>query len=61
MRSTSLVLIPKLEKVRDIGDYRPISLVSSLYKIISKVLACRLKDVMGGVIFATQSTFIQER
>lgn len=47
MRSMFLILIPKLDGAREMGDYQPISLVSNLYKIISKVLACRLKDIMG--------------
>lgn len=37
MRSTFLVLIPKIERTKETGKYRPMSLVSSLYKIISKV------------------------
>lgn len=61
MKSTFLVLIPKIDGASDMGDYRPISLVTSLYKIISKVLACRLRLVIGEVVSATQSAFIQGR
>lgn len=42
MRSTFIVLVPKKEDASNLGEYRPISLVSGLYKVISKVLALRL-------------------
>ena len=38
LNSTFLVLIPKKENVVDIKDYRPISLVGSLYKILARCL-----------------------
>ena len=36
-----IVLIPKKDRVISIKDFRPISLIGSLYKILSKVLANR--------------------
>ena len=48
LNATFLVLIPKGRTVEDLKDLRPISLVGSLYKILSKVLANRIKRVMGG-------------
>jgi hypothetical protein len=42
-------------------DYRPISLVGSLYKIVAKVLARRLKLVLHGIISESQSGFLSER
>ena len=47
LNATFLVLIPKGRTVEDLKDLRPISLVKSLYKILSKVLANRIKRVMG--------------
>lgn len=61
MRSTFIVLIPKKDGASSMGDYRPINLVGSLYKIISKVLSVRIKDVMGEVVSSTQSVFIHGR
>lgn len=53
MKSTFIVLIPNKEGARDSRDYRPISLVTSLYKIISKVLSLRLKGFMGNIVSST--------
>ena len=50
LNSTFLVMVSKKEGVDYFKDFRPISLVGSLYKLIAKVLANRLKKVMGSVV-----------
>ncbi|KAE8713962.1 hypothetical protein F3Y22_tig00110202pilonHSYRG00067 [Hibiscus syriacus] len=47
----------------DVGieDFRPISLVGSLYKIISKVHSKRLVSVINGLVSPSQFTFIPGR
>ena len=42
-------------------DYRPISLIGSFYKIISKLLSLRLQNVINSVIGKEQSAFIKGR
>lgn len=44
--NTLLCLIPKIKDSIQIKDFRSISLVSSLYKIIAKVLSNRLGEVI---------------
>jgi hypothetical protein len=53
-------LIPK-KAGADIKDFRPISLIGGMYKIISKVLANRLKSVLGKVVSHSQTAFIKGR
>ena len=61
LNATFLVLIPRKEGASDVQDFRPISLVGSLYKIITKVLANRLKRVMGKVVSNSQNVFVGRR
>ena len=61
INATFLVLIPKKQNVEDLKDLRPISLVGGLYKILAKVLANRIKRVLGKVISPVQSAFVEGR
>ncbi|RVW92464.1 putative ribonuclease H protein [Vitis vinifera] len=46
---------------KKISDYRPISLITSLYKIIAKVLTGRLRGILHETIHSTQRAFVQGR
>ena len=61
LNSTFLVLILKRRGAEDLKDFRPISLVGSLYKLIAKVLANRLKKVRNGLVNPTQNAFVEGR
>ncbi|RVW70775.1 Elongation factor 1-gamma [Vitis vinifera] len=50
-----------LAGAEDLRDFRPISLVGGLYKLLAKVLANRLKKVMGKVVSSTQNAFVEGR
>ncbi|KAK2409977.1 hypothetical protein QL285_045372 [Trifolium repens] len=56
-----LTLIPKKDHPQELSDYRPICLISCVYKLLSKVLAARLKTVLGKVISPIQSAFLPNR
>ena len=53
LNTTFLVLIPNKCGAEDLSDFRPISLVGGLYKLLAKVLANRLKKVVGKVVSST--------
>ena len=61
LNTTFLVLIPKKCGVEDLGDFRPISLLGGLYKLLAKVLANRLKKVLGKVVSVDQNAFVRGR
>jgi len=56
-----IALVPKVRDPTKLDEYRPISLVGSLYKIVAKVLSCRMKKVLPAVIDECQSTFLKDR
>lgn len=58
---TFIALIPKVDHPQKLNDYRPISLVGSIYKVLAKVLANRLRQVIGSVVASEQSAFVQNR
>ncbi|KAJ9693494.1 hypothetical protein PVL29_012324 [Vitis rotundifolia] len=56
-----IVLLPKKSLTKKISDFRPINLITSLYKIIAKVLSGRIRGVLHETIHSTQGAFVQGR
>jgi mannosylglycoprotein endo-beta-mannosidase len=61
LNSANIVLIPKKEGADEVTDYRPISLIHSIAKILSKTLALRLRLHMRTLVTVNQSAFIKGR
>lgn len=58
---TCITLIPKVPNTDKIKLFRPISCFSVMYKIISKVLTHRLREVMGSIVSTAQEGFVPGR
>ncbi|CAM8975355.1 unnamed protein product [Rhodiola kirilowii] len=61
LNETLIVLVLKVKKVDKVEDLRPISLCNVVMKIITKVLANRLKEILPGIISQSQSAFLGGR
>ncbi|GJX31581.1 RNA-directed DNA polymerase, eukaryota, reverse transcriptase zinc-binding domain protein [Tanacetum coccineum] len=59
--SSFIALIPKIPNANLVKDFRPISLIGSIYKIIAKILSNRLVMVLGDIVSEVQSAFIAGR
>jgi hypothetical protein len=58
---TNIALIPKIKKPTCVTEFRPLSLCNVTYKLISKVLANRLKKILPTIISPVQNAFIPRR
>ena len=61
LNTANIVLIPKREGAASISDYRPISLIHGVAKIVTKIMALRLWPLMNGLVSNAQSAFSKKR
>jgi retron-type reverse transcriptase len=59
--SANIVLIEKKEGAQYIGDYRPISIMHSISKLLAKIFANRLSPHLDSLISRSRSVFIKGR
>jgi hypothetical protein len=61
LNSTFIALIPKTNKPTTFNDYRPISVCNLCYKLISKIIANRIKPILSRSLSAEQLGFLKGR
>lgn len=61
INSTILALVSKNLVAKEMKDYRPIACCNVLYKVVSKILANRLKVILTRIILKNQSAFVKGR
>ncbi|GJY87143.1 RNA-directed DNA polymerase, eukaryota, partial [Tanacetum coccineum] len=59
--SSFIALIPKCLDPKTVGDYRPICLIGSIYKVVTKILANRLSLVISDLVSEVQTAFLPNR
>lgn len=59
--ATFIALIPKKTDVSNIKDFQPISLVGSVYKLLSEVLVNKFRLVLGKLLSPKQNIFVGGR
>ena len=61
INKTNVVLVPKVPNATSVNQFRPISLCNNGYKILSKILANRLKGILGDIISPQKKAFVPGR
>jgi hypothetical protein len=61
LNSANIALIPKKEGAEEVSEFRPISLIHAIAKLISKMMATRLASRMDKIVANAQSAFIKTR
>ena len=61
INNSHIVLILKKDGPENVSDYRPISLLNSSIKLITKLLANRLQKLVKGLVHQNQYGFIKTR
>lgn len=50
LNRTHIALIPKIQGPKTLGNYRPISLGNTVYKIVTKIIVARLRPLLDKLI-----------
>lgn len=61
LNATFITLISKWVRAADVKDFHHISFINEVYKMISKVLANRLSNIMGMIASKSHNAFVKGR
>lgn len=58
VNNTIIALVPKIPNATKLSNYRPISCCNTIYKCLTKLIANRVKVVLGELIDPSQTAFV---
>ena len=61
LNQTQIALILKIQGLETLGNYRPISLCNTVYKVVTKIIVARLRPFLDNLISPLQSAFVPRR
>jgi hypothetical protein len=61
VNQTDICLIPKVPQPEFVNQFRPISLCNTIYKVVSKVIVERLKELVPIIVSLFQTGFVPRR
>uniref|UniRef100_A0A2N9F8F6 RNase H type-1 domain-containing protein n=1 Tax=Fagus sylvatica TaxID=28930 RepID=A0A2N9F8F6_FAGSY len=61
LNSTLIALIPKCRGLETIGQYRPISLCNTIYKVVTKIIVNRVRPLLDKLVSPYQTAFVPGR
>ena len=61
LNQTLIALIPKIKGSETIGNFRPISLCNSVYKIITKIIVAKIIPYLDKLVSPYQTAFVPRR
>ena len=61
LNRTLITLIPKIQSLKTLNNYRPISLCNIVYKIITKIIVARLRPYLDKLVSPLQTAFVPRR
>jgi hypothetical protein len=61
LNTAFITLLPKKVGALEVKDFRPISLIHSFAKLVTKILANRLAPLLPSLISVNQSAFVRGR
>ena len=61
LNCTHIALIPKIQGPETLGNYRPIILCNTVYKVITKIIVARLRPYLDKLISPMQTAFVPGR
>ncbi|KAK4383264.1 hypothetical protein Sango_2792500 [Sesamum angolense] len=61
LNATLLTLIPKVRTPHSVAEFRPISCCNVIYKVITKILVSRIREILDLLISPSQNAFVPGR